>query len=101
MVRFTILLSVAVLAACAAVPPGPPPGADPSRIGVQPPPDTCGAARYAHLLGRPMSEAPSAGSMPNYRLAAVDDPLTMDFNPERLNIFYDRNTGRIVGIRCF
>ena len=96
--RLVIPFGAIALAACTTAPGAAP---DPGRVGLQPPPDTCGAARHAHLLGRPMSEAPPAGSMENYRLAAVDDPLTMDFNPQRLNIFYDRATGRIVGIRCF
>jgi hypothetical protein len=100
-VRQLSVCAFVLVAACASAPPAPPPAADPSRIGMQPPPDTCGAARYAHLIGRPMTEAPAAGSMPNYRLAALDDPLTMDYSPQRLNIFYDRATGRIVGIRCF
>jgi hypothetical protein len=96
--QLLILVGVIALAACAVDPVAAP---DPGRAGLQPPPDTCGASRYAHLLGKPMSEAPPAGSMPNYRLAAMDDPLTLDHSPERLNIFYDRSTGRIVGIRCF
>jgi hypothetical protein len=101
MFRQIALIACFALSACATVVPPPPPGADPGRMGIQPPPDTCGASRYAHLIGRPMSEAPANGSRPNYRLAATDDPLTMDFSPQRLNIFYDRSTGRIVGIRCF
>lgn len=96
MVRFTALGMVMLAAAC--VTPEP---ADSSRMGVQAAPDTCGAARHAHLMNRPVSEAPPAGSIPNYRLAALDDAITMDYREDRLNIFYDRDTGRIVGIRCF
>ena len=103
MFRRLLFVLCATLAGCATVPPPPPDsgGADPGRLGTQPPPDTCGASRYAHLMGQPKSEAPPPDSMPNYRLAAVGDPLTMDLNPQRLNIFYDPATGRIVGIRCF
>ena len=100
MYRRLALVSSAILAGCTSpVPPAA--GADPGRVGMQPPPDTCGAARYAHLIGRPVTEAPPPGSDPNYRVAATDDPLTMDLNPQRVNIFYDRSSGRIVGVRCF
>ena len=73
-----------------------------NRLGVQPAPDTCGASRYANLLGRPYTEAPAPGSISPYRLFGTNDPVTMDYSEQRLNIIYDReNGGRIVGIRCF
>lgn len=74
---------------------------DPARLGLQPPPDTCGAGRYAALIGQPHSAAPDPKQLSPYRLASDRDPITEDYNPARLNIFYDSKSGRIIGIRCF
>lgn len=74
---------------------------DPNRTGLQRGPDTCGASRYARLLGRSLTQAPPQGSIENYRLAPVDAVLTADLRPERLNIFFEDRSGKIVGIRCF
>ena len=72
---------------------------DPARQGMQPPPDTCGAQRYAGLLGKSVAEAPAPG--PDIRIASDVAPITEDYRPGRLNIFYDEATRKIVGIRCF
>ncbi|WP_206185294.1 hypothetical protein [Sphingosinicella sp. CPCC 101087] len=74
---------------------------DPARTGLQAQPDTCGAAAFGHLIGEPRSAAPDPRERRDYRLASDRDPITEDFNPDRLNIFYDSRTGRIIGIRCF
>lgn len=72
---------------------------DVGRHGLQPPPDTCGAGRYADLIGQDVSRAPSPAAQ--IRIASDKAPITEDHRPERLNIFYDESSGRIVGLRCF
>lgn len=100
MVRLALFGAVAMVGACTTPAADQPPAGN--RTGVQPAPDTCGASRYANLLGRPYTEAPAPGSITPYRLIGTNDPVTMDYNEQRLNIIYDReNGGRIVGIRCF
>lgn len=86
-----------ILAGCATAPPPP---ADPHRIGLQEGEDTCGARNHAALLGHPVSQAPQPSANRSIRVVGDGDPVTMDFSPQRLNIYYDKRTGLIVGIKC-
>lgn len=74
--------------------------ADPHRVGLPEGEDTCGARNYASLLGHPVSHAPEQTTNRNYRLIGDNDPVTMDFSPQRLNIYYDKRTRLIIGIKC-
>lgn len=90
------VLAVA-LAGCMIAPPA---ISDPHRVGLPQGEDTCGARNYASLLGHPVSHAPQQSGNRNYRLIGDSDPVTMDFSPQRLNIYYDKRSGRIIGIKC-
>ncbi len=94
-VRAGAIGGLLVLAACGASTPRAEPPAKPP-----PQPDTCGASRLQHLLGRPKSEAPASGDTRRIRIACTTCPVTMDFSPERLNIFFDAETGIIREVRC-
>lgn len=86
------------LAACAAGPPkesSPEPSPQP-----QPVADTCGARALQHLVGRHRSEIPPAAKPELQRVACATCAITMDYNPERLNIFFDEATGIIQDVRC-
>lgn len=96
-----------LLAACASeaperppVPPTPPP----SAVAPPPPPprggDQCGAAQHQDLVGRPRSEIPVPVLPALQRVACTTCPVTMDFNPRRLNFFYDAQTGVIKEVKC-
>jgi hypothetical protein len=85
--------------ACAPLPPpyaGPPPGAPPP-----PPMNTqCGAGTLQWLVGRDRSEVPPAPPSRDRRVYARGDALTMDYSPMRLNIEYDRASGRVLRVYC-
>ncbi|APE44896.1 hypothetical protein BOO69_16895 [Sulfitobacter alexandrii] len=86
------LITAATLAAC-----GPQPGGGEAARGNADGPDTCNAASYAGMIGQ---DAVVALSIPEpkrqYRLG---DPVTMDFNPDRVNVVLDE-TDTIIDIKC-
>lgn len=101
--KTSLLLGVALisLAACASEPPPPPP--PPPRPAPPPPPpepDQCGAAAAQKFVGRPRSEIPVPVQPNLQRVACTTCPVTMDFNPKRLNFFYDAETGVVKEVRC-
>jgi hypothetical protein len=59
--------------------------------------DTCNAAAYQALIGE---NGEAGASLPDpKRIYQTGDPVTLDYNPERLNIKLD-DTGKIVEIDC-
>lgn len=94
------VITVVVLGCTTAPIAHPSPNAAPERIGLERGADTCGARSYSHLLGQPVSQSPPHSANRNLRVAADDGGITDDFYPQRLNIFYNQQTGRIIGIKC-
>jgi len=101
-----VLAAVLALAACSTAPaptapppptPAPPPPADPAP---QPVADACGARPLQTLVGRPRSEIPVPVRPELQRVACTTCAVTMDFNPNRLNFFFDAQTGLIKEVRC-
>ena len=94
----TAALSLALLTACATpapvtvTPPGPtlPPASE----------DTCRAATYASTLGDDYRSVPPAPEGRTFRVVCTTCAMTMDFNPERLNFFYDESSGKVVRLTC-
>lgn len=89
------ILPVAILvpvlvAGC--VPEAPPP--EPAA----PADDSCGAARYLPLVGQ-TGVTISIPADQAYRSYKTGDPVTMDFNPNRLNFEHDK-TGKLVRVSC-
>ena len=98
-----------VLAACASSPPEPPPTRPPPpQISTRPPPpqprpnnsDTCGAHPLQYLVGRSRTEIPVPVNVTNRRVTCTTCPVTMDFREDRLNIFFDADTGIIKEVKC-
>lgn len=94
----THLLSLAaaglLAAACAPVEPAPapmPPGDGPSQ---------CRADHYQRYIGRNRSELPPRPAGEVWRVTCTACPVTMDYNPGRLNILYDESTGVIREVKC-
>ena len=86
------LLSAA-LSACAPVAPDAPQ----SPPATPPASDTCNAAGYAGLIGK---DAPNALIVPQpKRVFRIGDPVTLDFNPARVNVQLDQ-TDVIAAITC-
>ncbi|MBL8772281.1 MAG: peptidase inhibitor I78 [Phenylobacterium sp.] len=106
MKRLALATVVLGLAGCSTSPPpaSPPPPAPPppasSAPAPPPPPDTCGARQHQHLVGRPRSEVPVPLDPNRQRVACTTCPVTMDYNAERLNFFFDAGTGLIKEVRC-
>jgi hypothetical protein len=66
----------------------------------RPPADACGAKALAHLVGKNRSEIPIPVNPAQRRVACNTCPITEDYSPWRLNIFYDAKTGVITEVRC-
>jgi hypothetical protein len=62
--------------------------------------DQCGAAELQRLVGRPRSEIPVPVEPGRQRVACVGCPITLDFNAQRLNFFFDAETGIIREVKC-
>ncbi|HYF21905.1 MAG TPA: hemolysin [Caulobacteraceae bacterium] len=91
-----VLALTAVLAACDTFPTGEPSGA-------LPPPDEanqCRASDYRWLVGRNRSEIPQTPKGAVWRVYCSDCAVTMDYNPERLNIVYDTGSGVVREVKC-
>ena len=99
-----VLLVMLTLAACSTPPPPAPPPVAPTPPVVprspEPVADQCGAAGLQHLIGRPRTEIPVPVQPNLQRVACTTCPVTQDYNPNRLNFFFDAATGLIKDVRC-
>lgn len=99
-------LALLAVAGCStAPPPQPAPPPAPAQAPAPPPAprpaaDSCGARDLQHLVGRARSEIPVPVKPELQRVACTTCPVTMDFNPNRLNFFFDAGTGLIKEVRC-
>lgn len=98
MMRGWIAAGAFVLAGCAAPPP--PPAAPSPPQAQDETADACGASGYQYLVGRPRTEIPVPVRPELQRVACLTCPVTLDYNPRRLNIFFDADTGVIKQVRC-
>lgn len=99
-----VLGALLAVAACSTAPePAPAPPPPPPRASPPPPEpvaDMCRAGDYQNLVGRPRSEIPVPVKPDLQRVACTTCPVTMDFNPNRLNFFFDAQTGIIKQVKC-
>lgn len=101
-------LALLALAACGTpapeAPPPPPAPVTPPPPPVSPAPkpvtDACGAGAQQHLVGRSRTEIPVPVKPDLQRVACTTCPITMDYNQNRLNFFFDARTGIIKEIKC-
>lgn len=70
----------------------------PGGSGADMPPTACGAPALQHLVGAPLP-ADFTHDRP-LRVFRTGDALTMDFNPERLNIERHPQTDRVLRVFC-
>jgi hypothetical protein len=93
------MLAGALLAGCASPPPAtmtpPPASAVPSGAA-----DTCGARPLASLIGQDVGRVPPARDGQTIRVACTTCAITEDFSAQRLNVFFDEATGKIVRLTC-
>ena len=99
------ILAALSLSACMSAPPPvavvPPRPAEPA-VALPPPvsTDTCGAAEFQALVGRPRTEIPVAVRPEHHRVACSTCPEPEDQDASRLNFLFDAETGRISAVRC-
>lgn len=62
--------------------------------------DQCGARAHYDLIGKNRSEIPATPAGANWRIACTSCAVTMDYRPDRLNIFFDEKTQVIKEIKC-
>ena len=62
--------------------------------------DRCGASRHQYLVGQPRSAIPAGPAGATWRVTCTSCPITMDYSPARLNIFYDEETQIVEEVRC-
>lgn len=60
----------------------------------------CKADQYQSWVGRNRSELPAAPAGETWRVTCTTCPVTMDFNPNRLNILFDQQTNVIREVKC-
>ncbi|WP_372786267.1 peptidase inhibitor I78 [Phenylobacterium sp.] len=108
------LVLALLLAGCAAPSyPVTPPPAESAPTAPQPPPrrspirppqvsvrDQCDAATHQGLIGRPRTEIPIPIDPDRQRVACTTCPVTLDYRADRLNFFFDAETGIIKQVRC-
>lgn len=90
------LVGAAVLtAACAPLSAGgappPPPGDGPTL---------CKAEQYQRYIGRNRSELPARPQGEEWRVTCTTCPVTMDYNPHRLNILFEESSDEIREVKC-
>ena len=63
-------------------------------------PGQCKADQYQRFIGRNRSELPARPAGETWRVTCTTCPVTMDYNPSRLNILYEQSTGVIREVKC-
>jgi hypothetical protein len=89
---------VGLASACASTPPPPASAPDTAEEATQA--DTCGIARFRHLIGTRADQIDRATLPAGTRVITPDMAVTMDFRAERLNIMVGTN-GVVGSMRCF
>lgn len=104
--KLVTVAAVLTLSACASAPPATPPAPAPisaaPTVPLPPPPpeDSCKSGALQYLVGRNRSEIPVPTDPSKRRVACTTCPVTMDYRPDRLNIFFDAETGIIKEVKC-
>lgn len=62
--------------------------------------DLCKAGELQYLVGKPKTDIPVPVQVVNRRVTCTTCPVTQDYSPYRLNIFFDQETGVIDQVRC-
>lgn len=62
--------------------------------------DLCKAADFQYLVGRSKTEIPVPVEVVSRRVVCTTCPVTMDFSPYRLNIFYNERSGIVEQVKC-
>lgn len=76
--------------------------ASPPAISTAPSPDAdqCGASELAYLIGKPRSEIPVPVDPSRRRVYCTTCMVTQDYDPTRLNIVIDSQSGLVKDVKC-
>jgi len=95
------LVGLVLLAACTShEPQGPSPVIVSEQADQATEADTCGAARFIHLIGTPADQIDRSTLPPRTRVITPNMMVTADFSAERLNIMIGTD-GKVGSFRCF
>lgn len=67
---------------------------------VNPTADTCGAGDMQWLVGKPKTDIPVPVDVVSRRVTCTTCPVTEDYSPQRLNIFFNEQSGIVEQVRC-
>lgn len=70
------------------------------QLGSGPPPDECGAWQLQGLVGKPRTDIPVPADLSHRRVYCTACVVTQDYDPSRLNIVFDAQTGLVTQVRC-
>ena len=62
--------------------------------------DLCRAGELQWLVGTPKSQIPVPVDVVNRRVTCTTCPVTEDYSPHRLNIFFNEQTDIVEQVRC-
>ena len=96
MKTFTFLLAATGLMAAACAPMEDTAAPMPPADG----PSQCKADQYQSFVGRNRSELSAKPASEIWRVTCTTCPMTMDYNPSRLNVVYEEATGVIREVKC-
>lgn len=100
-----VLAILLALAACTPAPePDPVPVVRDPNVDVTPglnekEPDTCGAKKFAQLVGQPQTAVAMAGITQEYRIIDPFSIVTQEYSPDRINVNVD-GAGIITHLTC-
>ncbi len=63
-------------------------------------PDQCGAGDLADLVGKPRTDIPVPVDPSHRRVYCTTCMVTQDYDPTRLNIVFDAQTGIVKTVKC-
>lgn len=106
MKKLGLVAAILTLSACASTPaptpaPAPPVTEAPTVPTPAPlPADSCKSGDFQYLVGKNRSEIPVPNDPSKRRVACTTCPVTMDYRADRLNIFFDSETGIVKEVKC-
>ena len=62
--------------------------------------DMCRAGELQWLVGKPKTDIPVPVDVVNRRVTCTTCPVTEDYSPHRLNIFFNEQSGTVEQVRC-
>jgi len=108
MIRAALFASAVLLGAACSQPAPPPAPETPAEVAQAMPQnqeeataqDTCGAARFQHLIGTPLAGVDQSTLPQGARLLTPDSIVTQDFRPDRLNVMSGTD-GNVSSLACY